>query len=301
MQRDGILEELMLQFLDAYRNRVDEALAKAIDALGEPSRLRDACTYSCLNGGKRLRPILVLLIAESFPRRRDVMKAALSVEFFHAASLIADDLPCMDNDAMRRNKPSLHKVFEESVALLASYTLIAAGYGSIYEMARELKGKEPRNAAAIDAVAVRCLEAVTRCAGLQGATHGQYLDLFLTNPDYASLRKVIEQKTATLFEISFLLGWLFGGGDEKLIDEVRKCAMHLGVAFQIADDLQDVLQDKKESSGANLARILGVEKAAALFQEELAGFVALLKELHLWTKPFQEICDSLETGVKICR
>ncbi len=288
----------MLPHLDAYRHTVDQELALAIDRLGEPSRLRDACAYACLNGGKRLRPILVLLIAEALPKKRDIMSAALSVEYFHAASLIADDLPCMDNDDMRRSKPSLHKVFEESIAILASYTLIAAGYGGIYETARILKQKEPQSASDIDAVAIACLEAVTRCAGLRGATHGQYLDLFLTEPNYEAIRLVIERKTATLFEISFLLGWLFGGGNRERINEVRQCAIHLGVAFQIADDLQDVLQDGKLPGGANLAGILGVEKATALFQEEFNGFVASLKNLGLWTSPFQEICKALESGVK---
>src|SRR5690606_37806498 len=120
-------------------------------------------------------------------------------------------------------------------------------------------------------------------------TYGQFLDLFLTNHDYASLRLVIEKKTGTLFEISFLLGWLFGGGDESRLEDVRRCAMHLGVAFQIADDLQDFFQDKKESGNANLARMLGVEKATALFREELSGFVCLLKQLNLWTQPFREL------------
>ncbi len=284
----------MLQFLDAYRQKIDQELRKAIELLGEPSRLRDACTYACLNGGKRLRPILVLLVAEALPMRRDVLGAALSVEYFHVASLIADDLPCMDNDDVRRGKPSLHRVFEESVAILASYTLIAAGYGGIYEMARMLKEREPSKAAQIDARAILCLEAVTRCAGRGGATHGQFLDLFEAHANYDSIREVIEKKTATLFEISFLLGWLFGGGSEERLDEVRRCAHHLGVAFQIADDLQDLLQDDKPANGANLARILGQEKAGMLFREEFSGFVSSLKALGLWTPPFQEICKALE-------
>lgn len=288
----------MLQFLNAYRKKIDQELAFAIERLGEPSRLRDACAYACLNGGKRLRPILVLLIGEALSEGRDILSAALSVEYFHVASLIADDLPCMDNDDMRRSKPSLHRVFEESVAILASYTLIAAGYGGIHEAASKLKEALPKETAQIDARALQCLEAVTRCAGLRGATHGQFLDLFEANADYDSIRQVIEKKTATLFEISFLLGWLLGGGSEKRLDEVIRSARHLGVAFQIADDLQDLLQDSKPVGGANLARILGVEKAAALFQGEFEGFVASLRSLGLWTTPFQEICKALESGVK---
>lgn len=288
----------MLQFLDAYREKIDRELAFAIDRLGDPSRLRDACAYACLGKGKRLRPILVLLIAEALPEKRDILSAALSVEYFHVASLIADDLPCMDNDDIRRGRPSLHKAFEESVAILSSYTLIAAGYGGIYETAKRLKEQSPLDAPQIDARAVQCLEAVTRCAGLRGATHGQFLDLFQPSADYSSIREVIEKKTSTLFEISFLLGWLFGGGSEARVDEVIRSAHHLGAAFQIADDLQDLLQDAKPSGGANLARILGPEKALALFQEEFDGFVSSLKALGLWFAPFQEICKALESSVK---
>lgn len=116
--------------------------------------------------GKRLRPILVLMIADALGLGADVMPAALSVEFFHTASLIADDLPCMDNDDLRRERPSLHKVFGESVAILASYALIAEGYGAI-----------ARNGQNCPASAVICLEAVRRAAGIRGATHGQFLDL----------------------------------------------------------------------------------------------------------------------------
>ncbi len=288
----------MLPFLNAYRQKIDRELAVAIERLGDSGRLRDACAYACLNGGKRLRPILVLLIAEALPQKRDILSAALGVEYFHVASLIADDLPCMDNDDMRRSKPSLHKAFEESVAILASYTLIAAGYGGIYETARLLKERNPQDAAQIDASAISCLEGVTRCAGLRGATQGQFLDLFRANSDYGSILEVIEKKTATLFEISFLLGWLFGGGSEELVDEVKRCARRLGVAFQIADDLHDFLQDEKPDGGANLARILGPEKAAALFQDELNGFATSLQTLGLWTEPFREIYKALESSVK---
>ena len=220
------------------------------------------------------------------------MPAALSVEYFHTASLIADDLPCMDNDDFRRSKPSVHKVFGQSVAILASYTLIAAGYGGIYEMSRILKVKEPEKASEIDADAVLCLEAVTRCAGLQGATHGQFLDLFPPDQSIETLRLIIERKTAALFEISFVLGYLFGGGNCLHLAEVRSTALHLGRAFQLADDLQDLAQDQK-SQNVNVASLLGLEKASLVFEEEIEGFIKGLKGLGLWNKPFEEIVSSL--------
>ena len=283
---------------ESYRKKIEQALSTAIEDLGEPSRLRDACQYALLSGGKRLRPILVLLIGEALNKNRNCSAIALSVEYFHTASLIADDLPCMDNDDFRRNRPSLHKVFGESVAILASYTLIAAGYGAIYEASRRLKLEEPEKASEIDSNAVLCLEAVTRCAGLRGATHGQFLDLFPPDQSFATLCTIIERKTATLFEISFVLGWLFGGGDRDLLDDVRRSAMHLGMAFQIADDLDDLSQDKK-SENLNFAGLLGIEKARALFDEEMGGFEECLKGLGLWNQPFEKIVRSLQSQVLV--
>ena len=127
------------------------------------------------------------------------MPAGLSVKFFPTASLHADDLPGMDNDDMRRNRPSLHKAFGESVAVLASYALIAEGYGGIY-----------RNSQNSPESAVLCLEAATRCAGINGATNGQFLDLYPPNSDLDTIKKINYQKTVTLVEISFVFVWLFG-------------------------------------------------------------------------------------------
>jgi geranylgeranyl diphosphate synthase type II len=132
---------MMFPSIESYRTQFDRELQLAVERMGDPSRLRDACAYALLNGGKRLRPALVCLVAESLGLGRDVLHAGLSVEYFHTASLIADDLPCMDNDDTRRNRPALHKAFEESTALLASYTLVAAGYGAIYDASRRIKGK----------------------------------------------------------------------------------------------------------------------------------------------------------------
>jgi geranylgeranyl diphosphate synthase, type II len=280
----------------SYRDKIEKEIKNAIEQMGEPSRLRDACEYALVNGGKRLRPIIVLIIAEALNLGRDVIPAALAVEFFHTASLIADDLPCMDNDDMRRNKPSLHIAFDESTALLASYTLVAAGYAAIYEESRRLKEQEPLNVSQIDAITVRSLEATTRSAGLRGATHGQVLDLFPPDRALETIITIIEQKTATLFEISFVLGYLFGGGDEQRLNDVKACARHLGVAFQVGDDYQDVLQDNEPKS-INIAEVLGLERAGELFEQEMQSFKVGLQSLGLWTQPFQDLCAELEKMV----
>lgn len=269
--------------IESYHSRIETALRSFIEEMGEKNGLRDACEYALLNGGKRLRPILVLMIANAIGKKRDVMPAALSVEFFHTASLIADDLPCMDDDDTRRNRPSLHKAFGESVAVLASYALIAEGYGGI----RRNSDKEGQ-------IALICLETATNAAGINGATNGQFLDLFPPNANLDTIRKIIYQKTVTLFEVAFVFGWLFGGGDPSRLDLVRKTAFHLGMAFQIADDLLDCTQDVVQESPINIAAACGKEKATHLFEEEQAGFISCLKELGLWGTDFQGVAEWLK-------
>src|SRR5258708_26357 len=103
-----------------HRDRIEQEIAKSILCFGEKTKLRDACEYAFRNGGKRVGRLIVILIAEALGNDLNVYESALSVEFFHTASLIADDLPCMDNDDERRDKPATHKVYGEAIALLAS-------------------------------------------------------------------------------------------------------------------------------------------------------------------------------------
>jgi len=240
-------------------------------------------------GGKRLRPLIVLMVADALGFGLDVWPAALSVEFFHTASLIADDLPCMDDDDVRRSRPSLHKVFGESVAILASYTLIAEGYGCIWKCSENMR-KMPKFAGLAERAALSCLEAATRCAGIQGATNGQFLDLYPPDLKLETIQKIMIQKTVTLFEISFTFGWLFGGGNPAELSAIRECAYHLGMAFQISDDLEDLDQD---GGGINIAKVLGREAAVSLFEKETALLKDSLKGLGLWTAPFQELFHQL--------
>lgn len=291
----SLLKELSL--LKRYRSRIEGALKAYVSQMGEKTKLRDACEYALLGGGKRLRPILVMMVAEGLGNQLDVTQAALSVEFFHTASLIADDLPCMDDDDERRSRPSLHRAFEEGVALLASYTFIASGYEGLYKNGCEMK-KDPRFKDKADAATLGCLEIATRCAGIFGATNGQFLDLFPPDRTLATIEKIILQKTVTLFQICFVFGWLFGGGAIERKGEVERAAYHLGMAFQIADDLEDGKQDASHECEINIAAALGRKEALALFQKEMALFEDGLKGLDLWNGDFQEMVHFLHRLAK---
>lgn len=263
-----------------YLKDFEEALRSSLERMGEKNQLRDACEYALFSGGKRLRPLFVLLIAKALGKQKNVIEAALAVEYFHTASLIADDLPCMDNDDQRRGKPTLHKAFPESIALLASYTLIALGYEGIYRNGMAIASSE--------AIA-KALEIASRSAGFSGATHGQFIDLFPPDHSLQTAEKMISQKTATLFQLAFSLGWIFGGGNLTLLPTIEEAAKHLGIAFQISDDLQDLDQDQ----GVTFCSLLTKEQAITRFQKEMDQYKSKMQFLHLWNDEFSEIHQRL--------
>lgn len=280
----------MEDYFSPLRERVEKEIAASVLLMGEKTKLRDACEYALTNGGKRFRPLIVLMIGDALGHGFDLIPSALAVEFFHTASLIADDLPCMDNDDLRRNKPSLHKAYGESVAILASYTLISHGYAYMHKNV-EAMGKKMGFSSHSERVCAVSLETVSHLAGIFGATSGQFLDLFPPEPTLEGLEKIIYQKTISLFEISFVLGWLFAGGQEERLPQVKKCAYHLGMAFQIADDLQDLFQDKGHKS--NIAVFLGKEKALLSFCREMASLRESLQKVGLYTEGFKILSSLL--------
>ncbi|GAB5411482.1 MAG: polyprenyl synthetase family protein [Chlamydiales bacterium] len=245
---------------------VEVALKESLDGFGDDHRLKEACVYALLSGGKRLRPLLVLQIADAVGKRRVPMDAAVAVEFFHTASLIADDLPCMDNAQWRRGELALHHAYGETIALLASYGLITAAFEKIHEGAKGFSSD----------ICALALKEAARSAGLKGATTGQFYDLFPPKTSKEQLERLHHLKTGTLFETAFIFGHLFGGGDPTFVEVVRECAKHFGFAFQIADDLSDFDEDGAEK---NMARFLGKERAEELLQQELLAFEEAAEKL----------------------
>lgn len=278
----------------AYLEKVDQKIIQSILSFGEKTKLRDACEYALMSGGKRFRPLIVILVAEALNHKLEALDAALAVEFFHTASLIVDDLPCMDNDDRRRDKPSTHKIYGESTALLASYSLMTAGFNKIHQNSETLKNSSYFSASS-DTICSLALSTAAHCAGILGATGGQFFDLFPPDNSMETAQKIIAQKTGALFEIAFVFGWLFGGGDIKQLDLVKKLAHHFGFAFQIADDLQDIEQDKLKLS---VAHMLGPKKALETFQRELSSCCECLKALEILTPSFEKIIDMLSYYVQ---
>lgn len=274
-----------------YKEKTEQEIVSYIEKMGEKTKLRDACEYALSGGGKRFRPLIVMMVAEALGNNLDVTPVALGVEFFHTASLIADDLPCMDNDDERREKPSLHKVYGETVALLSSYALITAAFETIHTNTLVMQKTSFRDRAGeVCAIALGC---ATHCSGINGATGGQFFDLYPPSLSLETIKDIIYKKTITLFEVSFVLGWVFGGGDITLVDEVKKTAFHMGMAFQIADDIGDILQDEKKEKNISIVKKLGKQEAFSLFLEEMNSFEKGLQKLNIYTKPFQDLSGQL--------
>jgi geranylgeranyl diphosphate synthase, type II len=285
--------------LDDYKNRINSKLLEFIPSIGTQTMLRDACAYALMNGGKRLRPAIVLMVAEALKTGADVSQAAFAIEFFHTASLVADDLPCMDDDDERRSRPSTHKVYGETIALLVSYALIAAGYELLAKNATEIRLGNFAFSNQSDRLCVLALENATYNTGLNGATGGQFLDVFPPDLSLDTIREVIHKKTISLFEISFVFGWLFGGGKIEQLDLVKQAASHYGMAFQIVDDLGDMAQDIENERKVNVATIFGKEAARAMFHEEINSFSKVLKKLNLESAALSALADLLITQAEI--
>lgn len=275
--------EAVGKVLSPYKARIESAIETTSLHFGEKTKLREACEYALSSGGKRFRPALVFMVADALQKNKDVTEAAVAVELFHTASLIADDLPCMDNDDFRRGRPTVHKVYGEAVALLASFALIACGFEYI-----------ALNATKKEEVCRLALLHASRLNGIEALIGGQYLDLFPdAELDRKKIYEIMEKKTISLFEVSFILGWLFGDGDLELLTDVRKAAFDFGAAFQILDDLDDMEKDKEAKRAVNFANLFGKQEAVLAVQEHVKSFQDRLKSLNLDSQPLQELAAGM--------
>jgi len=227
-------------YADAARQQTDRALDRyltfgdAPEALGRmcPPRLADAMRYCVLAPGKRIRPVLVLLAMESCGgQAADAVPAACAVELIHAYSLIHDDLPAMDDDDLRRGQPTCHKKFDEATAILAGDALQALAF--------EILARDIQPAAA----AAACCAALGRAAGPTALVGGQADDLAAEHQQGSveQLAAIHARKTAAMFAVSAQLGGICAGVEIARLDALENYGYNLGMAFQVMDDVLDVL------------------------------------------------------------
>ncbi len=224
------MDEVLGRYAPLIAAGIERALPSVAGSLG---RLHEAMRYSVLAGGKRLRPTLCLASCEAVggdPAR--ACNAAIALELVHTYSLIHDDLPCMDDDDLRRGRPTNHKVFGEAMAVLAGDGLLTRAF-------EVLAGDEDGVPAP---VRVRMVETLALGAGSRGMVGGQALDLAAegaTDVDLPTLQYIHTHKTGALFSASCRLGALAGGGEEEAVALLGKFGEKIGLAFQIVDDLLD--------------------------------------------------------------
>jgi geranylgeranyl diphosphate synthase, type II len=222
--------------LQAYRRRVEQALQTHLpDSATPPARLHSAMRYSIEAGGKRIRPILLMAAADLFgasPKSSEA--AATSVECIHTYSLIHDDLPCMDNDDLRRGRPTAHKQFDEATALLAGDALLTHAFLLLSRYQDE------------PAICAGLLAELAEAAGSRQLIGGQMEDLLAEKkiditPD--ELRSIHLKKTAAMMSASLAMGGIVAKAKLQDVARLRAVGLHLGLAFQIVDDILDATAD----------------------------------------------------------
>lgn len=264
--------------------------------------IHDAMRYSLLGGGKRLRPFLVLQFAllaasESGRDPKRTFEAALpygcALEMIHTYSLIHDDLPCMDNDDLRRGKPTSHKKFGEANALLAGDALLTRAFG-VAAANSLLDGESNARAVAL----------LSECAGADGMIGGQVLDLIGENEkfDMETLELLQSLKTGELIRCAALLGCLAGGASREMCEAAEKYALCIGRAFQIVDDILDVVGDEatlgkpigsdSESGKTTFATVMSVE-AAREYARELTESAKAAISAYEGAQVLSELADYL--------
>ena len=213
--------------------RVEQALSLWVPG-DAPAGLGEAMRYGVLDGGKRLRPLLVRAACEAVAGHADAaLRAAVAVELIHAYSLVHDDMPCMDNDVLRRGKPTVHVQYGEAGAMLAGDAMQALAF----EVLTPLEGVPP-------ALQARLCSLLARAAGHAGMAGGQAIDLASTGKalDEAGLRDMHRRKTGALLQASVLMGAVCGDCSPSAWTALSEFGAALGLAFQVVDDILDVTQ-----------------------------------------------------------
>jgi geranylgeranyl pyrophosphate synthase len=255
-------------WLRATRDTVNAALDRYLPRAGDcPALLCEAMRYSALGGGKRLRPVLALAAAGTVAASAGgaieaaealALPAAVAIEMIHSYSLIHDDLPAMDDDTLRRGRPTLHVAYNEGLAILAGDGLHAEAFGLI--------AREPATAAVaaepLTARKLRTIAMVAAAAGAAGMVGGQAIDLQAMAPgappmDADRLREMHARKTGALIRAAAGAGAIMAGGSDEVIAAIDHYAADLGLAFQITDDILDV-----EGDTSTLGKTAGKDAAA---------------------------------------
>lgn len=277
------MSESLTALMAACQQRIDHTLDQQLPLVNDSTRLREAMRYGLFSGGKRVRPVLVraaglAITGGTLNAQQDIIldRIGAALEAIHAYSLVHDDLPAMDDDDLRRGKPTCHIAFDEALAILAGDALQTFAF----ELISNLPELPP-------AVVVTLIQQLARASGMSGMVLGQAIDLAAVNHriDLAQLENMHRHKTGALIRASVLMGAIAMGADAKQLAALEQYAAAIGLSFQVHDDILDVIADtatlgKQQGADAALNKptyvsLLGLTaaqaKAKALHEEALAA------------------------------
>jgi len=289
------------QYLEARRLMVEEALEGALPQQDGPeTRVVEAMRYSLFAGGKRLRPILCLAASEAVGGDlKAAMPAGCALEMIHTYSLIHDDLPAMDDDDLRRGKPTNHKVFGEAIAILAGDGLLTEAFVLLSDYNSLLPER-----------AVQVIGVIAEAASYRGMVGGQVVDILSQNKraDLETVQQMHSRKTAALIAAATESGALTGKGSEAQVAALARYGRAIGLAFQIADDILDIEGDTEllgKTTGADEARgkvtypaAVGLERSRQAANEMVNDALAALEGFDDRANPLRSLANYIITRKK---
>ena len=287
-----MIKNLLKEYSSLIENRINELFPEVESGY---SAVSDAARYSLLLGGKRIRPAITLLFCELCGgKTEDALDFAVALEMIHTYSLIHDDLPCMDDDDMRRGNPSCHKKFGEDIALLAGDTLLTQAFyvASVAWVSPEIK--------------VKAAKVLSESAGLHGMIGGQVLDLSFEKirPDAEKLSDMYMRKTAALLICAAKLGIIAAGKDtEQNLKSAEIFGFNLGLAFQVIDDILDCTADEKllgkpvgsdeKNQKTTFVTLYGIEKSREIAADMTDKAISALENFGGDTEKLENLTEFL--------
>lgn len=284
------------EYLREKKVLVDTFLGDYFAGKTRPAVLAEAMNYSLQAGGKRIRPILCLAAGEACGgRAAAIVPYASALEMIHTYSLIHDDLPAMDNDDLRRGKPTNHKVYGEAIAILAGDALLTEAFVIFAEPSPSIKAEA-------QLAAVRELAAAS---GMKGMVAGQVQDMLSENaePDEEMLRFIHRHKTAALLSASVRIGAILSGAGSGVFEAISGYGDRIGLAFQVIDDILDIVGETEvigKPKGSDerrkkltYPRLYGIEKSRAIAGELVADALVSLRYFGPEADPLREIASYL--------
>lgn len=289
-----------------YKTIVEENLIKLIPPIDERAiKLKESMNYSLSAGGKRIRPVLLLASCDyAGGNIDDAIPAACAIEYIHTYSLIHDDLPAMDNDDLRRGKPTNHKVYGENIAILTGDALLNTAFEIIINKALSfddmVKSKNQMRAAYY----------IAKNAGIYGMISGQVADVL--NQSSSSTEDIIDfinkGKTARLIEAPIVSGLQIAGANENTISDFNRFAHYMGISFQIVDDILDITGTAEElgktpgkdarDDKSNYVNLHGIDKARELLNENTAYALDAIKSYDERADFFRDLLIKLKNRTK---